>query len=102
MWEPCWLPNSARPLAGASRFRPPSLPGIGTSSAVSCFRRQAVREPQGNRSTQTADSLTGLPGSTPLAAAEATQPRPLDGAVPAARRSPAQLPVGSPEELVLL
>src|ERR1039457_532459 len=42
------------------------------------------------------------PGSTRLAADAATPPRPLDGAVPAARRSPAQLPDGSQQELVLL
>ena len=37
-----------------------------------------------------------------MAAGAATQPRPVDGAVPAACRSPAQLPDGFRQELVLL
>src|SRR4029077_7542554 len=93
-----------RPEPWANTFCgcPPSLPGISARSAVFCRSRQEVRESSSSRRFETADSVNRLSAGAGLAPGAATQPWPMDGAVPFASRSQTKLPGGSPQRPFLL
>jgi len=82
--------------------RPPSLPGIWALSAVFCRSRQEVRESRSSRRLKRTDSLDGLSARAGLASGPATQPGPMNGAVPFASRSQPKLPGGWQQKPLLL
>jgi hypothetical protein len=63
----CAAGSRSEPGASAFCEHPPSLPGIWARSAVFCPSRQEVRESNGSRRTETADSAAGVSASSRLA-----------------------------------
>jgi len=75
---------SAEPRARTFCGHPPSLPGTSGRCALFCRWRQEVRESAGAPRLETADSAIELSTGARLAPGAATQPWPVDGAVPVA------------------